>query len=315
MAVDFPSGPPPSPSLDPLRLVRAVGREWRLTLAVSLGAAVFAYLGSFLLPTRYTTMSSFVAESRDLSDRSSALAGFASRLNLALPSLVSRSPQFFADVLVSRAVLDAVLSQRDDTAAVAEFFGRPTDDAGADLERARRRLRRSVGAAVSSRTGIITLTVRMRSAVHAKAVADRMVRELDRFNRYTRESQARARRDFAERRLRDAEDSLKLAEGSLRSFSERNRMIASSPGLRLELDRINRRVARWQDLVTSLHREYEIARIDEVNDTPIITILESPNEPVRPSSPRRLVMAAAGLLLGFLAVAGRVAWQLAARSV
>ena len=63
------------------------------------------------------------------------------------------------------------------------------------------------------------------------------------------------------------------------------------------------------DLYLSLRREYESARIDEVNTTPVITIVDRAVPPQRPYWPRWDILlvtsTALGLGLGLLWAAGR----------
>jgi tyrosine-protein kinase Etk/Wzc len=72
-------------------------------------------------------------------------------------------------------------------------------------------------------------------------------------------------------------------------------------------DRLRRDVTMRQQLYTSLAESYEHAKIDEVRDTPVITIVERPDLPVRPD-PRGLIKwGLVSLLAGFLLGAG-LAW-------
>jgi uncharacterized protein involved in exopolysaccharide biosynthesis len=58
-----------------------------------------------------------------------------------------------------------------------------------------------------------------------------------------------------------------------------------------------------QELYTSIAREYELARLAEVNDTPVITVLDAATVPMRRSAPRRtLLVLIAGMLAGVLAL-------------
>src|SRR5438132_8548828 len=45
-----------------------------------------------------------------------------------------------------------------------------------------------------------------------------------------------------------------------------------------------------QEVSLTLRREYETARIEEVNDTPVITVIDPPVPPHERSSPKRLLL-------------------------
>src|SRR5438132_8238343 len=53
-----------------------------------------------------------------------------------------------------------------------------------------------------------------------------------------------------------------------------------------------------QEVSLTLRREYETARIEEVNDTPVITVIDPPVPPHERSSPKRLLLVLMALFLG-----------------
>ena len=84
----------------------------------------------------------------------------------------------------------------------------------------------------------------------------------------------------------------------MRTFYERNGQWQNSPRLRFEEQQLNRQVAVQQELYLSLRREYETARIEEVNDTPLFTVID-PAVPRRErSGPRRVVWVFVAFLVG-----------------
>jgi uncharacterized protein involved in exopolysaccharide biosynthesis len=145
----------------------------------------------------------------------------------------------------------------------------------------------------------------MPDAVLAQQVTHRFLTLADDFNLARRQSQAGAERRFVERRLEEVRDSLRDAEMRLQSFLQLNRDFRA-PALELAHGRILRDVAREQQLVATLESAYEQARIEEIRDTPVLTVVETPDLPPRPD-PRHLALktvlgllmgAGAGLLLG-----------------
>ena len=63
----------------------------------------------------------------------------------------------------------------------------------------------------------------------------------------------------------------------------------SSPQLRYEEQRLTRQVNVQQELYLTLRREYETARIEEVNNTPVLTIIDQPSIPGIRSRPQRTI--------------------------
>ena len=124
---------------------------------------------------------------------------------------------------------------------------------------------------------------------------------------HTRQSTAGERRRFIEGRVATSEQQLQHAEDALRTFYERNRQLQTSPQLRFEEQRLTRQVTVQQDLYLNLRREYETARIEEVNNTPVLTIIDQPAIPGRRSRPQRaitvlLVTLVVGILASALAI-------------
>lgn len=137
----------------------------------------------------------------------------------------------------------------------------------------------------------------------SKALADRLISAVNRFNLETRKSQAAAERAFVEQRTAEAERDLRAAEDRLASFLQRNRQFGS-PELSFERDRLQREVTLRQQVYTSLVQSREEAKIREVRDLPVITVIESPKLPVtgeaRKTVTRALVGGVVGALFGAL---------------
>jgi tyrosine-protein kinase Etk/Wzc len=138
---------------------------------------------------------------------------------------------------------------------------------------------------------------------------NRFIASLDEFNTKSRQSQARLRRQFIEQRVQSAGAELRNVEEQLRTFYERNRSWQQSPKLVYEEGTLRRQVEIRQEVYLTLNREYETARIEEVNDTPVITVIDPAVEPRRPSKPKPLLISIVGFILGGIAAA---AWAFTA---
>jgi uncharacterized protein involved in exopolysaccharide biosynthesis len=174
-------------------------------------------------------------------------------------------------------------------------------------------LRKRIGAEVQQQTNIVTISVTLDDAELAALVAARVVDHLNEFNTDQRQSQARQRRRFVEGRLDEGRRALQEAENTLRGFYERNRNWQQSYGLTFEEGRLRREVDTRQEVILTLTREYETARIEEVNDTPVLTIIDRAVAPRERSFPRLGLFGGVALALGLLvgAVGALVAEALA----
>lgn len=297
-------GAPPGGSV--LDLVAMLLRRGRLIVGVLLGAVGVGIAYALIAPQRYTAVSTFVAE--DPGDQS-GLGGLATRVGLG-PVLRGRvDAKFYARLIVSRSILDTVLSKRvamakGDSVRVRDYVMRGQRQSS---EEARARLLDAISVTVDEETGIVRIAVTLRDPVGAAEVARALVSAVNRFNIGQRRSRAREARQFSESRKTEAEEALGSAEESLKTFYVTNREWHGSPRLTFEEGRLRRVVALRQELFLALAREVETARVREVNDTPVITVLDAPSPPERRSAPRRkaivFLAALGGLALG-VAVAG-----------
>ncbi len=274
-------------------------RSWRLIVGLPFSVGVLTAVLILFVPPTYTASTTFVpAAGGTASSVPTGLAGLASQFGVNIGGTPSLSPDFFAEVLTSRELLrGTLLSQFDDPAPPASK--RPLLDILAvrgttqeeRISEGIRRLERVVSQRVDRRTGIVTLAVKGRPATLAAAVANRMVDLLNQFNLERLRSQSRERRRFAEERKNEAERELAEAENQHLRFLQANRRYADSPLLSFEENRLGRRVQLRQEVFQTLTREYEEARIAEVRDTPLLTIIDPAVPPDRRSfPPRKLVV-------------------------
>ena len=152
----------------------------------------------------------------------------------------------------------------------------------------------STGAA----TGTVTLTVETEWPDLSQAIATRLIEEITLFNLDTRQSQAAAERTFIEARVDSARAELHAAESDQQQFLESNRQWQNAPLLSFQHDRLAREVMLRQSVLTTLVQSYEQARIAEVRDTPVITVLQEPFLPPGPDERNLALGAALGIVLG-----------------
>jgi uncharacterized protein involved in exopolysaccharide biosynthesis len=258
----------------------------RVMAVVFLGVVLVAVLR----PRSYSGTASFMPQSRRMP---SSLAGLAGQFGFALPlDEPTQSPAFYVDLVTSREILGAVVDSQytvptdsgpSRLTLVQVFRSRGRDEAQRRYA-AIKRLRRLVTVSAVQRTGVVALSVEARYPSLAAQVTSRILEELNRFNLSTRQTRAAAERRFTEQRLQDVQAELRGAEDQLQRFLQRNRDYRNSPVLVFEQERLAREVSMKQQLYTTLAQAVEQAKIDEVRDTPVITIIERPEIPVRPDS-------------------------------
>jgi len=307
-------------------LVAGTLSYWRTVLGVAAGIVVLALVLTLVLPPSYRATASFVtAESpSELSGGLADLAlepgfaGIASQLGISGARDRSQSPAFYAQLLHSRELLTRLALSRfpdprtpapGDSAGLVELLGLQSRDSTRALEWAVRQLGRKLVPEADPRTNLVTLEVDARWPELSAGIANEAVALVGAFNREQRVSRVRAKREFLETRVNAALAELRATEDSQRLFYARNRVWENSPSLVVEERRVRRQVETANSLYLSLRQQYESARIDEVNTTPVITIVDRAIPPRRREWPRRVPIALGaafiGLLLGLLVGAAR----------
>jgi uncharacterized protein involved in exopolysaccharide biosynthesis len=264
----------------------ALRHRW-LVFKVAL-AVIVATIAFFLFrPATYTVPTSFRLQLRN--NTVSNLTGLAAQLGFAMPTTDgTQTPAFYVDLLHSREILGDAVTHRypsrdlpaNTTQDLIQAFEVRGDTPGIRRERAMDKLDDAMTVIASARTGVISLSVTLRDPVLSQAVAQQLLAEVNTFNLQSRQSQAGAERRFVEQRLNELKDSLRASEDRLQAFLQRNRDYENSPQLSFQQQRLARDVSMQQEMVTSLAESFEQARIEEVRDTPVITVIDKPELPV-----------------------------------
>lgn len=149
-------------------------------------------------------------------------------------------------------------------------------------------------------TGIMTITVTAGESRLSAAIANKITESLDTYIRTKRKSFASEQRYYLEKRTQQVKDSLTSVEVALKTFREQNRVVGQSPQLMLEQARMLRNHEIQQEVFVELTKQLEIAKIDEIKETPIVNIKEEAKDPVIKAGPRR---AGTLIIIMFLSIA------------
>ena len=280
-----------------------VRRRWTIVLTTLLvGAAAGAY--AHFQPLSYTTSAAFRPQGSEAS--SSQLMALASQfgVNVGGGGGDEASPAFYEELLRSRAILTRVSESPFAVEGVGTVLLKDLLEVAEETEAQRdaetvKWLRESaVSVSVGRETGTVTVSVKTEWPDLSQAIAEDLLAEVARFNMDTRQSQAASERAFIETRVEAAESDLAEAEEALRVFLESNRQWENSPLLTFQHDGLIREVTLRQSVLTTLIQSYEQARIAEVRDTPVLTLLQEPFLPPRNDPRGRVLSTLLGLVLG-----------------
>jgi uncharacterized protein involved in exopolysaccharide biosynthesis len=135
-------------------------------------------------------------------------------------------------------------------------------------------------------TKVLDIKVTMPESDLSALVANNIVESLDNYIRTKRKSYASEQRFYIEKRLMQVKDSLSAAENKLKNFREENRLVAS-PALLMEQGRLLRNVNIMQAVYIELNKQLEIAKIDEIKETPVLNVKELAKDPIIKAGPKR----------------------------
>lgn len=222
---------------------------------------------------------------------SSRYAGLAAQFGLSLPGGTIGDPlRFYAELLKSREVLGTTVrshyeitkangtTQQGSLLTLLGVGGSSSQDS---TRRGIERLAAATDVSVKRDAGLVTVRVVTRYPDLSLQVVRRMLAVLDSVNLVRERFQAGEERRFIETRLAAAQGELGVAEESLKRFSTQNRRYQDSPELVLEFGRLQRRVDLRQQVYITLSQSYEQSRINEVRDTPGLSIIDPPEGSIR----------------------------------
>jgi uncharacterized protein involved in exopolysaccharide biosynthesis len=118
-------------------------------------------------------------------------------------------------------------------------------------------------------------------------IVNKVTSELDRFMRTKRATNASEQRKWIEGRLVEVKGDLEKSESMLKEFREKNRRVIDSPQLLLDQERLAREVQINSTLYIELKKQYELAKIEEIKNIPIINVMDAARPAVKKDRPRR----------------------------
>ncbi|HEY7637570.1 MAG TPA: Wzz/FepE/Etk N-terminal domain-containing protein [Gemmatimonadales bacterium] len=295
-----------------LAIANVLLRYRRLVIGAALLVFALVVGITLVLPRSYTSRSSFMPQTRS---QTGSLSGLAAQFGFTLPLSATdggQSPAFYADLVKSRSILGGVVDSQFEyqgdqgpvKGTLVDFYKSKGKTPALRRDAAIRKLEDDVEATTVQKTGMVNLAVTVRQPALALEINQRLLDLINQFNLRTRQSQASQERRFTEQRLAEVRQDLRAAEDRLQQFLQRNRDIRNSPDLTFQADRLQREVTMQQQVFTTLAQAYEQAKIEEVRDTPVITVVERPEAPVRPDRRGLIGKGLLGLLLGLVIGAG-----------
>jgi uncharacterized protein involved in exopolysaccharide biosynthesis len=314
-----PAAPPAPAAQREVTLLDLANVVLRYRRSIVLIPLLFMVVGVFIsmrTPRTYRADGAFVLQDATTNPRA-RVSGLAAQFGVAVPSSGTDVPQLYADILVSRRFMTQLAGTRYVfTHGGRRFVGTPAQlfavDAGnpqTTLRKTVKLLKGYVNSEVNPMTGVVGFSVSTPWPALSEQMGKQLLEMVTQFNLSIRQSQAAAERRFTEGRLNQAGRELRAAENALQDFMESNRRYDNAPQLLLRRERLQRDIAQHQAVYSMLSQAYEQARIDEVRDTPVLTVIEAPTGSAQPEPRGTATRGMLLLLLGLMLAVGLAFWR------
>jgi uncharacterized protein involved in exopolysaccharide biosynthesis len=149
------------------------------------------------------------------------------------------------------------------------------------------------------KSSLVTIYVRTFSRILSRDVAKIIINESDKLQTKYKTEKVNEKRKFIEERIKNVELELNENELLLKIFRENNRQINNSPYLLLEQEKLERETEVITNIFITLKQQYEMVKIEAVEKSTMLQILDHPEIPPRHDQPRR---AASVLFSGFFGI-------------
>jgi uncharacterized protein involved in exopolysaccharide biosynthesis len=286
-----------------LGIVNILLRRWRIVLLTTVLVTAISVAAAWL-SKGFQVTSTFMPQTSE--SGAAGLAGLAAQFGISVGGGGGggESLNFYAELPTSRDILRDLARTPlrlpgGDSGSVMDYFEVEGETPDARLRAAVTKLEQVVTASPDLKANTVIVRTEARHPRVAELMNRRLLDLINTFNLERRQSRASNERRFTQQRMDEARSDLATAEERLQRFLTGNRMLMS-PQLQYERLKLERDVQVQQEVYLSLRKAYEEARIDEVRDTPVITVIETPEGAARPAGTGRALGAVIGLVVGGL---------------
>ena len=290
--------------LRPAELLALLLRHRTLVMVCAIACAVLLAATGLLTARQWESRSAFTTFQS--SSGTAGVSGLAQQLGVQLPQGSEGGTPLFYSVLVrSRGLIRALVALKPPAAALGTFR-----DLGAALDvndnltgDARREatvdaVLKAMAVDLNRESGIVSIAIRTPDAGLSLWLNQSLLSLIDTYYGAIRRTRAGAERKFSEEQRVKALADVKLAEGAIEHFLTDNKQYQGSPMLAIQFERLSREVSVKQSVYSALEQAYQKARLDEVRDTPAISVVEPPVRPAKPAARFLALRILFGLIVG-----------------
>jgi uncharacterized protein involved in exopolysaccharide biosynthesis len=300
--------------IDWIELLAVIWKSKRLIALVVGITTVLAVIYSLILPQYFKSTATILPETEK-----SKLAGLGNISELASLAGIGTGEvsltKLYPTIIRSESVLRNVIYAQyrtdkfKDSVNLIQFWEIKAKTPEEAYEAGLKALGSQLDVSSDLKTGVVSLSIETREPELSADILNNITGELDKFIRTKRTTNASEQRKWIEGRLVQVKGDLEKSERILKEFRENNRRVIDSPQLLMEQDRLIREVQINSTLYIELKKQYELAKIEEIKNIPIINVMDPARPAARKERPKRRVIVltffSLSLLGSLLYVVGR----------
>ncbi len=268
-----------------------------------------ALLISLVLPKYYRSTVVILPETNQ--SKLAGLSNLASLAGVNVGGEVSLS-KLYPTIVISEVVLKNVIYRKyptklfPDSADLIKIWEVDEKDPQLAYEAMLKSLRDELEVSLDIKTSVITISLLTQEPQLSADVVNAVASELDLFVRTKRTTNASEQRKWIEGRLKEVKGDLEKSENALKDFRENNRRVSDSPQLFLQQERFIREVQINSTLYTELKKQYELAKIEEIKNIPIVNVMDVGRPAAKKEKPKKSIIILVSFILSLFGGMGFV---------
>ncbi len=180
---------------------------------------------------------------------------------------------------------------------LSSFYNTQTDSTFV-IEKAIKKFSEHVKVSEDRISGLIKIQTTFQDPYVSAGIANYIGSQVEEYIQKENSAQSKKEKLFIMDRLLIVKNELENAEKELKYFKERNRGYEDSPELFMLFSQLFRETEAKKQVYMTLQQQLELARIEEVKQSPILHILDKAVPPINKSSPRRALFLFISGLIG-----------------
>lgn len=302
--------------IDLFSLISLLWIKRKIIFFIVLGSAILSVGYSYILKESFLAKTTILPESEK--SKISSLGGLSDIASLAGVNIGSEGSfvKLYPTIIKSETVLKSVIHKKFQTNSrsypvnLIEYWELDSTSPDFQFENSLKILREELQISIDNKTSVITISISMPEPQLAADILNTITSELDKFIRNKKTTSAGEQRRFVEARLAEVKEELTNAENAVKIFREKNKQVLS-PNLLLEQERLIRDVQINTVVYTELRKQFEIVKIEEVKNIPIITPLDTARAPAYKDRPKRSMILITAITVSFFGTIGFILiWHL-----